>query len=158
MGCGSCRCAEGPGEGPGVPAGTRWCPVYQWLGPGNTNVRMGGYYTGYYPPTHPGYTPPTNPWYRTARTACPRRHGAVPWEHAHMTVSEAPKEILGVEYAQVHTGTVRARTGCVCTAATSRPCSPAPPSAPARTLISQISVYISDLSIYLRSQLISDPS
>ena len=67
-------------EGPGVPLVDAETLVGWWLGPGNTNQRLGGWlgrYPVYHPPsTHPARTTPVHPSPTTARarrTTCRRR-------------------------------------------------------------------------------------
>ena len=89
-----------------------------------------------YPPgTH--LAPPTCRY--RARTRC-----AGPLEHAHMTVSGAPKEILGVANAPVGTGNGQGTLRlCRTLSATLRLSSPAPPCAPTPAYLRLISVYLS---------------
>ena len=59
-------------------------------------VVLGGYYTGYYPPTHPV---PVHRATTTSASACTTARATGHWEHAHMTVLGRTKEILGVNNA-----------------------------------------------------------
>ena len=97
----------------------------QWLGPGNTNKRVSGtswvvhrYTTLPVLPSHahPGYTHPA-----TRARACHRCLVPGALGHAHMTSLMRPKEILGVEYAQVYRS-VALRMACAATGVTLRPC------------------------------------
>ena len=77
--------------------------VWQWVGPWQYQCSLGGVgREGYYPPR---YTPPgTHPLYPpcTAPLDVAAGGDTVPLGHAHMTVSGYPKEILGVNNAQVY--------------------------------------------------------
>ena len=142
----------GAWQGPGVPQRAQKRGSCYWLGPGNTNLRvLGGYWVGTTPPRHPPGTPPLV--HRSPYTA-----DATLLVHAApalTAVSGGPKEILGVDNAQVGTGNGQGTHGlCRPPAATSRPCSPAPPCAPAPCSISLFSV-ISQL--YLSYTLVLDP-
>ena len=105
--------------------GTRYCPDWHWLGPGNTNVRaVGGYWVGTryspsrYPPSHttPGTTPPLHH----------RRHTSDTRVLTSRTCTLRPtKEILGVNNAQC-LGTDQYPRAGHCPSLLVGPCSRAP--------------------------------
>ena len=107
-------------EGPGVPWWAQ-IPLFLVVGPWQyQSGTMGGWLGGYYPShthpyTHPLYPPGPHPADRHREPAV--TGVAVTVGHAHMTVFGGPKEILGVEYAQVHRGHAG---DCVATGATLR--------------------------------------
>ena len=88
-------------EGPGVPEVDAESMVWQWLGPGNTNMRPDGWVgEGYYPPgvlplpTQPRYPPVVHPMPAPRVPALTPRTG----------VFRSTKEILGVDNAHVEPG------------------------------------------------------
>ena len=102
-----------------MPWRTQIRAVWQWLGPGNTNLRLGTP-AGYYPSPTTRYTAPRTPPPAGAVPGLPRGTGHQ--EHAHMTSLGLAKEILGVENAQ-ETGALQ---GCVPAGATLRPAAVSP--------------------------------
>ena len=91
------------------PWSARWTQITlsgHWLGPGNTNIPL------YRPGTGTGWVLPLPTQYPVPPAAgavpgLPR--GTVPTGHAHMTVLDHPKEILGVNNAHYR---LRTATGC----------------------------------------------
>ena len=84
-----------PSEGGLECLGGRRYRARDWLGPGNTNIGPGRVLGGYYPSPHPVPVYRTPPTPRPARVALPTPVPVGPLGHAHMTVLERPKEILG---------------------------------------------------------------
>ena len=135
------------------PWSARWTQIrwfWDWLGPGNTNVRAweggeGGWVVPL-PRTHP----PVHPATRSSTVHCGLPRATGHWEHAHMIVLGSPKEILGVNNAQCTPDTL---TGCVGTAATLRPSALRPSPGAYSSLYLSISQYFSVFSGMATSQL-----
>ena len=146
-------------------ARTRSIPL---VGPWQYQSAAGWAPGGWRGSTHPVYPPSQARRYTrpaVLHRGLPRATGT--WGHAHMAVLDRPKEILGVEYAQCTTGTVRL-PHAVAVSALPPPYATAV-ALPLRLLVPilhyfsvflSISQYLADpsisqISVYLRSQYIS---